>query len=126
MEAENGDALWNQAEDLLRHHQKSSDATPLDALNRLFHEAAPKAKAIRLSNANCRIASESWSTEKLSGLYRRHDRANPKDEACPILLVRWRSNHYLIDGANRINKWLKENKEGEHAVLVIVVADKAD
>ena len=67
MDAENDEALWNQAKELLRHHhQKSGDPTPVDALNRLFHEAAPEAKSICLSEANCRIVSESWSTEKLN------------------------------------------------------------
>ena len=125
MDAENDGTLWNRAMELLRHHQKSGDPTPVDALNRLFQEAAPKAKAIRLSEASCRIASETWSTEQLSLLRRRHDRANPKDEACPILLVHWRGNHYLIDGGNRINKWVNENHEGGHAVLVIRVVEEA-
>src|SRR5437762_13334362 len=102
------ETLWGQAKDLLRHHQKkkTGDHTPIDALNRLFHEAAPKAKSIRLNEVNCSIVSESWSTEMLAGLHRKHDRATPKDEDCPILVVRWRCKQYLIDGGNRINKWV--------------------
>ncbi|HEY2786344.1 MAG TPA: hypothetical protein VGJ05_15360 [Fimbriiglobus sp.] len=125
MDAENDDALWNRAKELLRHHQKSDDPTPVDALNRLLHEAAPEASSIRLSEANCRIVLESWLMKKLAGLRRRHDRATPKDEGCPILVVCWRGKQYLIDGGNRINKWVKEKNEGSHAVLVMMLAEES-
>ena len=124
MDAANDEALWDRTEELLRYHQKKSDPTPVDALNRLFHEAASKARSIRLSKANCRVMSESWSTGRLAGLYRRHDQANPDHEECPVLVVCWREKHYLIDGANRINKWVKEQNEDSHAVLVIVLAEE--
>jgi hypothetical protein len=121
------ETVWQQAKDLLQHHQKKDkgDQTPIDALNRLFHEAAPDAKSIRLSEMNCGIVSESWTTKMLAGLHRRHVRATPSVEGCSILVVRWQCNQYLIDGSNRVNKWVNESNASNHDVLVIVVVETA-
>jgi hypothetical protein len=120
-------SLWEEVNHMLSFHQKKNDPTPMDALNRLFHEAAPGSKSVRLHEDNCRISTDTRTTKELSLLKRRHKEADPDDESCPVLLVKYNTYDFLIDGCNRVNKWVKENNLDDHNAIVIeypCIADK--
>lgn len=111
--------LWELAYSCLEHHRKSNDGTANDALNRLVREYVPAARDVRLGEENCSIREESWTNDQLAQVARRHSRANPKHEAGPLLVVVYNGVGYLVDGNNRVNKWIAQQDIGFHPVLII-------
>jgi hypothetical protein len=67
------------------------------------------------------ISGERWPLERLAPLVHvdSHDRARPKSDLRPILLLEWRGRHFLIDGINRINRRVRGRQAGPHEVIVI-------
>ena len=101
--------------------------TPEQKLNRLFREALPSWRP-RLVNGVSRIGAENssvttaeWPMERLYAMPHRHARASPRNQAAPIIVVAHRGSHMLVDGANRINRWWIEQREGSHPVLLLTV-----
>ena len=67
------------------------------------------------------LTRERWPLERLAPLVHpdAHDRARPKRDNLPILVLEWSGRHYLIDGINRINRRVREQQLGPHEVIVI-------
>ena len=113
-------AVWEQLYCLLQHHQKKGrDNSPNDVLNRLFHEYVPQAKQFRLNEQNCYLSMEVWSTTDLANVTRRHDRREPREENCPVVVLLYGTQSYMIDGNNRVNRWVTNNKSSHHNVVVV-------
>jgi hypothetical protein len=108
--------LWKRVLEALDFHKKKH--TPIHALNRLFHEHREDLPGVQLNNTTCNLSCDSRSTEQLSQ-FKRHTRCNPADETYPILVVRYEDTEYLIDGGNRINKWVNAKDTNLHDVIVI-------
>jgi hypothetical protein len=98
---------------------KPMDATPQDVLNRLVHEAIPETWRLRFNVTNCIIRECSWSTAALDTLERRHSKDAPRQEEAPIIAFVYEGRARLIDGNNRVNKWVRERNANNHTVLLI-------
>jgi hypothetical protein len=125
-------ALWDEATAQLGFHARPGQDW-LDTLNRLWRknrfvmsldgvlklaESPPQ-----LTRDMLTIASERWPLERLAPLVHvdAHDRARPKRDDRPILLLEWQGRHFLIDGINRINRRVRARQPGPHDVIVIHV-----
>jgi len=66
------------------------------------------------------VSGERWPLERLAPLVHvdAHDRARPKRDDRPILLLEWQGRHFLIDGINRINRRRRDGRAGPHDVIV--------
>jgi hypothetical protein len=123
-------ALWREVAEQLGFHDRPGHAW-IDTLNRLWRknrfvmsqdgvlkldEAPPVLAAQMLT-----VSGERWPLERLAPLVHpdAHDRARPKNDDRPILLLEWRGRHFLIDGINRINRRVRERQVGPHEVIVI-------
>ncbi len=67
------------------------------------------------------VSHEHWPLERLAALVHpdAHDRARPKRDEPPIIVLEWSGQHYLIDGINRINRRVRDRLPGPHDVIVI-------
>lgn len=112
--------IWELLYCLLRHHQKiGRDASASDVLDRLFHEYVPQAQHVRLTEENCHARMEAWFTDKLARVKRKHDGKEPRHENCPVVVLSYEGCDYLIDGNNRVNKWVEDNSQVSHNVVIV-------
>ena len=122
---------WTLVRSELEFHRRKPAHDWIDTLNRLWRknrfvmsmdgmlkldEPPPV-----LTREMLDVSRESWPLERLAPLVHvdSHDRARPKRDERPILLLEWRGRHFLIDGINRINRRVRENQAGPHEVIVI-------
>jgi hypothetical protein len=118
--------LWAEACDVLRWHNRGTD-TCIQTLNRLWRKSPwvkePAALPI-LAEDQVRMVQEHWDLPRLVGLLHGKQRTanTPKSLTPPIILVRWASTDYLIDGRTRINHWERYQDAGPHRVLVVECA----
>jgi len=123
-------AAWQEATSQLEHHARPGHDW-VDTLNRLWRknrfvmsmdgmlklDAPPPV----LTREMLSFTREHWPLERLAPLVHpdAHDRARPKRDDRPILLLEWHGRHFLIDGINRINRRIRERLGGPHEVIVI-------
>ncbi len=128
--AEDADA-WKLVESQLGFHRRKPTDGWIDTLNRLWRknrfvmsmdgvlkldEPPPLLTRVMLT-----LTRERWPLERLAPLVHvdSHDRARPKRDVLPILVLEWQGRHYLIDGINRINRRARDRDAGPHEVIVI-------
>ncbi len=125
-------ALWDEATDQLGFHARPGQDW-LDTLNRLWRknrfvmsmdgvlklDVAPPV----LTRDMLTVSGERWPLERLVPLVHpdAHDRARPKRDDRPVLLLEWQGRHFLIDGINRVNRRIRGREPGPHVVIVIHV-----
>ncbi len=122
--------LWDEVIDQLGFHARTGHDW-VDTLNRLWRKnrfvmsmdgvlKLPQEPPV-LTREMLRVTREHWPLERLAPLVHvdAHDRARPKRDERPILLLEWQGRHFLIDGINRINRRRRERLAGPHEVIVI-------
>lgn len=117
----NEEKLWVDVERVLSHHQKQSDATPIDVLNRLFGEYFKgRQDVVQLSKDSCRVRVEKLSWESLDSIVRKDKISRtPRHTGDPVVAVSYGGNMYLIDGRRRVNKWVHERRQDPLKVLIL-------
>jgi hypothetical protein len=123
-------ALWDEATAQLRYHARPGHDW-VDTLNRLWRKnrfvmsmdgvLKLDAPPPTLTREMLSVSRERWPLERLAPLVHpdAHDRARPKDDTRPILVLAWQGRHFLIDGINRINRRSRGRQPGPHDVIVI-------
>jgi hypothetical protein len=122
---------WAQVTSQLDFHQRRPTDTWIDTLNRLWRKnrfvmtmdgmlRLPEPPPM-LTPGMLSVSAEKWPLEKLVPLVHpdAHDRARPKRDDLPILILEWAGAHFLIDGINRINRRTRDRDAGPHDVIVI-------
>jgi hypothetical protein len=123
-------ALWDEARSQLDFHARPGHDW-IDTLNRLWRKnrfvmsmdgvlKLPQAPPV-LTREMLTVSHEQWPLERLVPLVHvdAHDRARPKRDDRPVLLLEWQGRHFLIDGINRINRRKRDGLAGPHDVIVI-------
>jgi hypothetical protein len=120
------DPLWREIRDIMKHRHLAPGHDEVDTLNRLLSRS-PWAKdghaPFKVTRQNSTVSAESWD---LAHLWQLID-SNPtlKTDTPPatsggaVVVVRWGSAEYLLDGRRRINQWKRESCNGPHRVLVV-------
>ena len=119
------DAIFEESLQCLRFHcqPKWGDRSPLDVFNRLL------AKNIKpdgwIDNTHLNIPRhqvqsrrEHWTTDRLGQLRRGHNRTQPKNFNCPIIIAEYEGMQRLLDGTTRINHWIAIGNTREHDVNI--------
>ena len=116
--------LWTQVHGAFKAHQIApTDRTPQIAMNRIA------AKCIGLSlipdcgeffsQDNCDVYEEVLSLDDLKRLKRYHTRANPLLNGDPIIVLLYGEDRYVIDGNNRVNKWVNDEDPTPRRALIV-------
>ncbi len=124
-------ALWTVVVNELDFHRRRPTHGWIDTLNRLWRKnrfvmtmdgmvRLPEAPPV-LTPEMLTVSSQKWPLERLAPLVHvdAHDRARPKRDDLPILVLEWAGGFYLIDGINRINRRVRDREPGPHDVIVI-------
>lgn len=122
------DPILKETLDHLRYHfhPEWRDRTPFDVFTRLLAKKirAPKWKPSDHEPVKpSRVTSERQirSTEQLAKLVHAETQDQPWNESGPIIIAVYRSKEWLLDGATRINKWMREGNDDDHTVHVHVI-----
>lgn len=96
------------------HH---GDTSPLDTLQRL----ADKAYESPVPLAKFKILERKYDAERImpDPDPEHHKGTEPKRTDCPIILLDYDYHMYMIDGRNRVNKWLEQGDTDKHRCLVV-------
>jgi hypothetical protein len=128
-------SLWEELESCFLSRKKS-DITPLAALYRLVVECigadnvtacvnGAGVKEISLNDYS--LKEEYWPLKKFksSDIFIKHTNAKPRQESgFPIVVFLSKNICYVIDGNNRINKWLNETGLQNKSVRTFVIESK--
>lgn len=115
-------SLWREVERVVSHHQKISDPTPFDALNRLFREYFRGRKDVpNLGKDNCRVRMEKLGWKELDRIVRKDKKTrNPRHVGDPIVVVEFDGQAYLVDGRRRVNQCVHERCQEVLTVLFVM------
>jgi hypothetical protein len=116
-QAGNAAGLWNEALSAFEGHRiPRIDVSAQAALNRI----AAKCLGISFDSTNCDIREETLDLAALGRLIVFHDRASPKRDEEPIIILSFdEDDRYVIDGANRVNKWRTAGEPQSRRAIVI-------
>ena len=122
------DEILEQSLDLLRYHfwPQHGDRSVMDVFNRLLAKNI-KAPGWRPSDhtpftmLQIRSRRERRTTEELAKFPKAHNRDDPINKECPIIVAVLDGVERLLDGHNRINYWQKVGDDGPHDVNVHII-----
>ena len=113
--------MVDEVKELIDHHTKIDRGhTVDDTLFRLFYERGYSFPALKFDTM--KIERVQRDTEWLNQLDRWHEREKDIDaehELRPIVVVQYQGTFYLIDGNNRVTKWLRENSTKPRKVFIL-------
>lgn len=109
---------------LLSWHMHRTDRHPLETLERLVMKSA----GVDIRGYQIGVSGREFMLRQLVRI--RGDAPNegdaPKREDAPLILFQG-DNLYILDGQNRVNKWIKDQNKGPHrAIIVEVYEDSGD
>jgi hypothetical protein len=112
-------ALWEQLFDAIiwKRGVKRLELAPLKKFNDLVNEWVPGIQ--HLSPESCHIFKRTLTREHLHALSRKHDKSEPYRIDGTIILFRHGNTDHVIDGNNRVNHWLAEDDQSDHAAIVV-------
>ena len=106
-----GDVLWKQVYAAFKAHQiPDVDRTPQMAMDRITAKCIGLSSDcwVSFSQDNCNVYEVVLSLDDLKKLTCYHTRSIPLINGDPIILLLYGGDRYVIDGNNRVNKWVKE------------------
>jgi hypothetical protein len=113
------DDLWRLVYSSLEHHRKAKDPSAHAVLNRLVNERFPSGPRLELNDTTCAIGEHEYSTRELEGFERWHKRDTPASDGGSIVVAQCRGRNLVIDGNNRVNRWIRESSRDLHHAIVI-------
>jgi hypothetical protein len=112
--------LWNKVHEAFRRHRK-----PDQNLQGVLDRIAAKCLTVHcewFTPGNCEVYEKTLSPDELRGLKTYHPRDNPAqgyEEKEPIILVDCSGTLIVIDGINRVNRWLKTSPNQSRKSIVL-------
>jgi hypothetical protein len=109
-------------------HPEWRDRTPFDVFTRLLAKSLRSSGWTESDHINMlpyRIRSyrEIRTTAELAQLERGHTQDTPQYKHGPIIIAVYEGQERLIDGASRINLWVRQQNKDLHVVHVHVIED---
>jgi hypothetical protein len=74
--------------------------------------------------STCDVTKVLVARSELAKLVRYHDRTTPTDRTSPIVIVRAGGTDVVVEGNNRVNKWVAEDSGTSSPALVITLRDR--
>ena len=109
--------LWSRVDVALC--QASSREQTVSEVNRLLRKWVHDLPQNYFNEENSTIRCEWLTTKELTIFTRGHDRATPRRTNGPILVAEYRGTSYMLDGTNRINRWLKDGSAEKHEAIIL-------
>lgn len=117
MAAYKGD-LRRELFSLVAWHMHRHDHHPGETLQRLVS----KCVSVDLSKHRLLFRESKYTLRQLLRIRgQSHEGADPVREDVPLILLSFRGIH-VLDGQNRINKWVAQDNQGPHRAIIITLA----
>jgi hypothetical protein len=118
---------WNTIYEAFRRHRKKEDQESIQAaLDRIatkcLRKYEDKYAARSLNQDNCDVDEKTLSPDDLTNLKTFHERQAPAkhfQDKEPIIVVDCDGILVVIDGNNRVNKWLKDSPKRTRQAIII-------
>lgn len=119
--------LWRSLDKILRVElNPTRDKCGIGKLNRLAKQGFPDLQnaGIDFTPKNSEIKLEDKLTlSKLGNVEMYHDRARNPAVNPHLVIIRWNTKDYLIDGNHRVNYWRDTSFGGTFSALIISLAN---
>jgi hypothetical protein len=109
--------LWKRVDVAL--FQASSREQTLSEINRLLRKWHFHLPDDYITLHNCAIRREWLTPQQLSHFTRGHPRSAPKRVSGPLVVVEYQGETYMLDGTNRINRWLADGDREPHETVIL-------
>jgi hypothetical protein len=95
-------------------------------LRKLVNERFGRGNWAEINEQDWSIRSEVLPLDRIREFDRKHGRRNPRGFDGPLVAAEFRGHRYILDGTNRINKWIAEGEAVDREVLIINLASDPD
>lgn len=119
-------ALWRVIYASFEGHRFKADAPPDPDAQAALDRIAAKCIGVEgrsFNPSNCAVRKQVLSVEELRRLRRHHDRPFPKRTFEPIVVLSFRGEQFVVEGHNRVNKWLSEGGTTPRRAIMIEPSD---
>jgi hypothetical protein len=119
-------ALWAVIYASFEGHRFRPDGPPDPDAQAALDRIAAKCIGVHgrsFNPSNCAVREQVLSVDELRRLRRHHDRPFPKRTYEPIVLLSFASELFIVDGHNRVNKWLAESRVTPRKAIIIEPSD---
>ena len=100
-----------------RFHPQGPDPDAQFALDRVVKDCLRFKKVHRIDSSTCEIRDEHLDFDDLKALIRYHEGKEPQRDQEPIIVLESANRRWLIDGHNRVNKWLANEAREERRAI---------
>lgn len=116
--------LWQRVYAAFERHSHKDPSTHA-GLERIAKKCLGLAETKPFNPTNCAIRSERLLAEQLVPLVRYHARMNPRRDGGAIVVLEYQGHAFVIDGNNRVNKWVADKQPGPFEAIVITPHEDA-
>jgi hypothetical protein len=116
--------LWRRVHAAFEGHSRNDPSTQA-GLERIAKKCLGLTERRPFNQTNCTIRAEVFHPEQLASLVRYHDRTKPQREGQAIVVLEYQGRRFVIDGNNRVNKWVAEKRLEPFEAIVIAANEGA-
>lgn len=110
--------LWQRIHEAFLAHSRH-DPSPQAALDRIAQKCLGLSERRSFAASNCAVRATQISAAELSAIVVCHNRSEPKWNSGALVILHYEDRNYAVDGNNRINRWLKDGREGPFEAIII-------
>lgn len=116
---------WGLACGILGHRARPGESCE-QTMNRLWAQGVDELRPY-ISRGSVDIYLEHWRLDRVAALLGRDGAAGETvvEAGDPPVVVRWRSQDYLIDGRGRIAGLVKRGEKGPHEMVILDIGNVA-
>jgi len=111
--------LWERIYAAFKPHRMPTDPTPQAALNRIAAKCLKTEQRRSFDPSNCVVRQEVLSVDELRQLELFHNRPFPQRCDDPIIVLVCEERRVVIDGNNRVNKWVQAGASEPRLAIII-------
>lgn len=111
--------LWALIHVAFEAHRQHTDPDAHTAFERIAQKCLFLPKRQHFNSNNCAIRLDSSSADDISELRVFHNRADPKGDKAPIVIIEVGLDRVVIDGNNRVNLWKSQGTRGPFEAIVV-------
>lgn len=123
MTATDNAALWESVYAAFPYPRDQVESEINRIAAKCLKRALGRTGPVAIDPSTCEVHAAVIDAAELPGLIRYHDRVNLTGRTTPIVILRTQGKDIVIEGNNRVNKWVAEGDTAPRQAFVIVLQD---